>query len=314
VENRRTFLGKSAAACLALCLPVGSGCAPTTKVSVPMKTTEPKNARVLWYSQTGNTRRVGQAIAAQLRDGGLTVEASDYRRTDVSALGGSDLIVLGSSVMYADVPVNLRSWLEELPNIEGTAVGSFVTFGGPGDGQRHTAAALSKLAAKRGGVPVGMDMFGAMSTFAPTWSLGNTKRILAYRDLPSAETYQRARAFARGLLARVETGESVAITDEFSKATIMRALPQVALIKRVITGHGVDRDLCIDCGSCVRSCPASAIDPMAGTLDRGRCVACLGCINNCPAGAVTMSFMGKPVYGWPQFLARNEITILEPEA
>jgi formate hydrogenlyase subunit 6/NADH:ubiquinone oxidoreductase subunit I/flavodoxin len=313
MTTRRSFLEGAAATCLVGA--AASGCDSTVEATVPMKTTQPKTARVLWYSSTGNTRRVGQAVAQGLRAAGLEVEASDYRDADIATLPSFDLLVLGTPTFFADVPVNWRDWLAELPDLGGTPVGSFSTFGGPGDGQEHAAAHLLRLATRAGGVPVGREIFGCMSVYAPTWSaLDNAKRTLAYKHLPDSETYDAARSFAGAVLEQVATGEGITVSFTFDRATIMRALPQVTLSKLMTSNHGVDTERCIGCKACVKACPTGAIDPEAGTVNSRACIACLGCINACPAGAVTMSVMGKPVYGFTEFLQRQEITILEPEA
>ncbi len=311
MPTRRSFLEAAAATCIVAAVPVSSGCESTIEGSVPMKTTEAKRARVLWYSSTGNTRRVGRAVAQGLEAAGLEVQASDYREVDPASLPGFDLIVLGSPVFNADVPVNWRDWLRDLPDLGGAGVGGFCTFGGPGDGQEHTATHLLRLAADRGGVPVGWDMFGCMSVFAPTWSMGNEKRTLAYRHLPDAETYERARAFARGLIDQVATGEGIVVKRKFGRDSIMRLFPATAS-KLMISNHGVDTEACIGCGTCVRVCPVDAIDPESGGVSSSDCLACLGCLNSCPANAVTMSFARTPLYGFEELKKRHGITILEP--
>ncbi len=313
MPTRRTFLEAAAATCLVAALPASTGCESTIQGSVPMKTTEPTRARVLWYSSTGNTRRVGRAVAQGLEAAGLEVEASDYREADPASLPDADLIVLGSPVFNADVPVNWQDWLRALPDLGGVAVGGFCTFGGPGDGQEHTATHLLRLGAARGGVPVGWDMFGCMSVFTPTWSMGNEKRTLAYKHLPDAETYARARAFARGLIEQAATGEGIVVKRSFGRDSIMRLFP-ATLAKLAISNHGVDVEACIGCGTCVKTCPVDAIDPEAATVDTKACLACLGCVNNCPVNAVTMSFARTPLYGFEELKRRHGITILEPTA
>jgi Fe-S-cluster-containing hydrogenase component 2 len=62
----------------------------------------------------------------------------------------------------------------------------------------------------------------------------------------------------------------------------------------------------------VRKCPTKAINPSKQTVDREKCLACFGCLNNCPADAVVMEYRGERLYGFPEYLKRNKITIMEP--
>jgi flavodoxin len=155
---------------------------------------------VICYSQTGHTERIGRVIGHEWRKAGLEVKMAEYRNLAKTSLSDYDLIMIGSPVYYMDVPVNLEQWLTDIPRIDGVPVSAFVTFGGSGDGQHNTACRLLDLMADKGGIPVGMETFGNMSTFAPTWSLGNEKRILSYRDLPNDATYSQARRFSAVVL------------------------------------------------------------------------------------------------------------------
>ncbi len=263
-------------------------------------------ALLAYYSQTGHTRRYATAMAQALREAGLTVHLSEYR--DLSDLPGFDLLIVGTPVLYADVPGNLRDWLRELPRLGGIPVAAFSCFGGHGDGQEHTAHEALRLLADRGGRPVGAGCFGAMSTFAPTWSMGNEARTLRYRHMPDAASYERARAFAR----RVLEGRTAPPVRRLRRDSLLRAVPQVALNRRAITHHRVDRARCTDCGLCEERCPTGAIHPKLGTVDKAACIACLGCVNSCPAQAVRMRYLGRRVEGWVDFKKRHGLRILEP--
>jgi ferredoxin len=199
-----------------------------------------------------------------------------------------------------------------LPRADGTPVAAYATFGGKGDGQHNTACGLLEELARKGGVPVGMDLFSNMSTFAPTWSIGNEERILKYKDRPNEQTYAQARKFAADVLQKIQAGKSVEIDREFELGGLVKWFPQIWFTKRLIGSHYIDLDVCIDCGICEEKCPVAAIDLHEKEIDRGRCIACLGCINNCPVQAIRMTFMGKEVYGFPEFLKRNRIEIKEP--
>lgn len=46
-------------------------------------------------------------------------------------------------------------------------------------------------------------------------------------------------------------------------------------------------DDCIKCKTCVRNCPADAIDIENKTFNLEACIGCYGCINRCPKQAIT---------------------------
>ena len=89
-------------------------------------------------------------------------------------------------------------------------------------------------------------------------------------------------------------------------------MPLVWLNKKVINKHTVDASKCIGCGTCVRKCPTKAINPFKQAVDRDKCLACFGCLNNYPADAIVMEYRGQRLYGFPEYLKRNNITIMEP--
>jgi ferredoxin/flavodoxin len=312
MENRRAFIKKCVLGYAAITTAGWTSCSNSKRASIPMKDTAPKKVLVIWYSQTGHTERIGRVIGHEWQKAGLGVEMAEYRNLDKTSLSQFDLIMIGSPVYYMDVPVNLEQWLTDIPRIDGVPVSAFVTFGGSGDGQHNTACRLLDLMADKGGIPVGMETFGNMSTFAPTWSLGNEKRILSYRDLPNDATYSQARRFSAVVLKNINSGLSIDVDEEFGMDRLMKIFPQIWFTKLMISSHRIDKETCIKCGICMDKCPVGAIDLEKQDIDESRCVACLGCINNCPVNAVKMNFLGKPVYGFNEFLQRNQIQITEP--
>jgi ferredoxin/menaquinone-dependent protoporphyrinogen IX oxidase len=311
METRRGFLIKGTIAAALAAMP---GCAKESIVnsSGRMKTVKPKTALVIWYSQAGHTERNGRLIGKTLAKLGLSVTAQDMRKYDESSMGGYDLIIVGTPVYYLDVPGNVRTWLEEIPSIAGTPVAAYSTFGGPGDNQHNTAWYVLELLARKGGVPVGIATFGNMSTFAPTWSMGNEKRILKYRHRPNEEIYKKVRDFARQVLLTVHNGTPPVIEKEFHAGDFLKGSFQVKLTKAMISQHTINRGSCIKCGICVDKCPVGAIDISNYAVNKKACIACMGCVNNCPAQAVDMTFLGSRVYGFKDFLKKNNITIQEP--
>ena len=312
MKSRRTFIKKCLAGWLAITVPGWTACSVIGRPHSPITRRNPKRGLVIWYSQTGHTRRIGRLIQHTWQKAGLTVDGGDYREMGSESLNQYDLIALGSPVYYMDVPVNLRDWIKTLPRIDGTTVAAYVTFGGHGDGQHNTACELLEQMTLKGGAPADIGLFGNMSTFAPTWSMGNEDRIMEFKDRPNEKTYRQACIFAGNILENVAIGQTYEIDREFGLDTLMKLLPGIALTKLMITDHHINQDLCIECGACIDKCPVGAISLETGVINSKRCIACMGCINNCPANAVQMNFLGTAVYGFKEFLKRNHIDIMEP--
>jgi ferredoxin/menaquinone-dependent protoporphyrinogen IX oxidase len=311
MDTRKTFLKKGVAAMAAIGL---GGCAHETifNSKKAMKTTRPETALVLWYSQTGHTERNGKLIGKVIEKSGLTVKTLDFRECDPLILKNYDLIIMGTPVYYLDTPENVRSWLASIPRIDGIPVAAYSTYGGPGDNQYNTAFYVLQLLAKKGGVPVGIATFGNMSTFAPTWSMGNEARILKYKNRPNEEIFAGVRNFATELLKTVRGGAALCIEKEFYVGEFLKGSLQAKIVKLMITRHTIDTAKCIGCGTCVEKCPAGSIDLARHGINKEICIACMGCVNNCPAQAIDMVFFGKKVYGFKDFLKKNRIVIQEP--
>ena len=271
-----------------------------------------RTASVIYYSQTGHTKRYARYIAHLLQQDGLEVDTFDVLTSDPTDVPRSDLVVVGTPVFYYDVPENAADWLRRLPDLNGAFGAAFATYGGEGDNQHNTACTIFDILAEKGARPAAMATFGNMSTFAPTWSMGNEQRILAYTHLPDDVTYRRVADFAHEALDRARGDEIIEAKKRPSFSNLIRGRPFMKLTKLFITGHGIDENACTDCGLCERSCPVRAIDLKTHSVNTKRCIACLGCVNTCPEGAVQMKFLGKPVWGLTAFRKKHAITVKAP--
>ena len=309
MDTRRDFIKKSAIVGAALCFPVYL--TRESRADYPeLKTRNPKKALILWYSQTGQTRRYARLIGCVLKGKDLTVDAHEIQEIDKNLLPDYDLIIVGTPVFYYDTPSNISEWLKTIPSIKGTPVAAFVSFGGPEGNQHNASCHLLKLLADKGGVPVGRDAFRNIPTYpTPNW---NNPQQISGQHLPNAATFDQVRRFTADMLERITRGETISIGYEIAMREGLRALPLVWLNKKAISKHTVDAQKCIGCQTCVRKCPTKAINPFKQIVDRDKCLACFGCLNNCPADAVVMEYRGERLYGFPEYLKRNKITIMEP--
>ena len=309
MNTRRDFIKKSAIVGAALCLPISL--TRESQAAYPdLKTRAPKKALILWYSQTGLTRRYARLIGCILKGKKLTVDEYEFQEFNKKLLPDYDLIIIGTPVFYYDTPSNVSEWLETIPSIKGTPVAAFVSFGGPEGNQHNASCHILKILAEKGGVPVGRDAFRNVPSYpTPKWDSVNQR---SGQHLPNAATFDQVRRFTADMLERITRNETVSIGYEMATREVLRALPLVWLNKKAISKHTVDAQKCIGCGTCVRKCPTKAINPFIQIVDRDKCLACFGCLNNCPADAVVMEYRGERLYGFPEYLKRNQITIIEP--
>lgn len=312
MQDRRLFLKKSAVVLVSLSMPIVGSC--NIRQTPRLTAQKPEKIIVFWYSQTGNTQRAGRVIARTLEKKGLSVLAGEYREIDPSVFCDADMVIGGSPVYYYDVPANFKKWIQKLPDMKAIPSAAYVTFGGTGGNQHNTVCTLSELLMEKGTIPVGMDTFGNMASFALTWSSGNSGRVLKYKHLPDETSYKRMQNFALASLERVYSGVNIEIDKDFDFRNLIKNTPSIWSTKLFISRHTIDPKKCIDCGTCVAKCPVGAIDLAKRQVDTNRCIACLGCVNNCPASAVDMVFMGKKVYGYYEFLRRNQIKIYQPDS
>jgi ferredoxin/flavodoxin len=309
MKTRRDFIKKSVIAGAALCLPISL--AGESRGAYPdLKTRNPQRILVLWYSQTGQTRRYARLIGCILKGKGLAVDACDMQEFDKDRLSNYDLIVVGTPVFYYDTPANVSEWLETIPSLEGTPVAAFVSFGGPEGNQHNASCHILKLLAGKGGVPVGRDAFRNIASYpTPNW---NSPNQISGQNLPNAATFDQVRRFTADVMERITRGVAISVGYEVALREGLRLLPLARLNKKAISKHAVDAQKCIGCQTCVRKCPTKAISPSRQTVDRDTCLACFGCLNNCPVDAVLMEYRGERLYGFPEYLRRNKIAIMEP--
>lgn len=116
-------------------------------------------AVVIYESLTGNTRRAGQLIAAELTAAGVPTRAFPITGIDYQALADADLVIIGSWVdglfVVGQRPGRLRR-IQAMPTLAGKKAVVYLTYAlDPGTALEKLAAAVADRGADvLGGVAI----------------------------------------------------------------------------------------------------------------------------------------------------------------
>jgi flavorubredoxin len=95
-----------------------------------------KKILVLYYSRTGNTEKMANAVAEGLQSGG-NVEVELSFHVDTESLGAYDAILIGAPTYHHDMPVDFKNLFEEAAvqglNLKGKIGAVFGSYGWSGE-------------------------------------------------------------------------------------------------------------------------------------------------------------------------------------
>lgn len=95
-----------------------------------------KRALVLFYSRTGNTEKMANAVAEGVRSSGK-VEAEVDFHIDAESLGSYDALLIGAPTYHHDMPVDFKNLFEEAAvqqiSLKGKIGAAFGSYGWSGE-------------------------------------------------------------------------------------------------------------------------------------------------------------------------------------
>ncbi len=142
-------------------------------------------AIVVYYSRTGNTKKMAVRMAAALNDAGLPADLKKVEETAPAELLAYDLIVIGSPVYYGTMAWPVKKLLDESVKfhgkLNGKIGGAFVSSGNPSGGKETAVLDILKAFLIHGMIIQGDahgDHYGPAAVHAPV-----------DRDLKSLDAY-----------------------------------------------------------------------------------------------------------------------------
>jgi flavodoxin/NAD-dependent dihydropyrimidine dehydrogenase PreA subunit len=241
---------------------------------------------VIYYSQTGNTEKIAQAIQQGIKSATKHCDLVKIKDANPHRLSEYDLIGLGSPV-YGPEPDNVKIFINNMTSVGGKHVFVFCTHGT--NALRYFPSVVPKLK-RRGLITIGMrDWYG--SVFLPEMPKpyptdGHPDEI----DLKEAEDFGREMAVNS---RKIYAGQTELIPTEPLRApTYPERIEGVDLKNKYKFLVKYRKELCKypECRLCVDNCPMDGIDLSINPVVFAKpCVNCTFCSEICPTGAVDIS-------------------------
>ena len=235
-----------------------------------------KSADIVYFSGTGCTARIADALADALKN--YSVTANKYEINDnLGTKHKSNALILLFPVYSANAPAAVDDWVSALPYADGKRAAVILVSGG-GEMFFNTASRVSvikRLEEKK------YDVFYEEMFVMPA------NCIIAYDDLLCAMLLRAIPKKAEKAAAEIMTGaphrkKPYLIDRLISKVMVMEKRMSKSFGKRLNATND-----CISCGECASNCPRNNIAMHEGKpVFDGRCAMCLKCVYACPAKAI----------------------------
>lgn len=243
-------------------------------------------ASILTFSQTGNTRKVGNSIADGLRNGGFDVDLVRFLHRNKWSPHDADLIGIGCPCFENRPAECVPSFLRDSRfDFSKKSAFVFITSGGsPAKTLWHLAQTVAKTGAS---VIGGIQLRGAVTV--PT-------KFGDFLGRPDHIDLKDANLFGSAIAAKVINGRALPARYKIDPKSggwfYDRLGPILTHLKKAITPlPQSDSEKCDLCGNCVYECPTGSITIENRNIRfHDTCMVCYRCWHVCPQNAISIKF------------------------
>ncbi|MBI9077295.1 MAG: EFR1 family ferrodoxin [Desulfatibacillum sp.] len=242
---------------------------------------------IAYFSATGNTRKMAEAIELVFTERGARVEKFDITaqaaRQEPLDLSPYDGVIFGAPIHSLRAPRVVRDWMKTLDG-QGKKAAMYFTYGGFHVHPTHHST--REILAGAGFTVVSSAEFLGAHTFnkggwkaVPTRP--NASDFTVARDFAVA-TYDRFSGQDERVLGDLEKTD---LTEEFLDAIEGFRFKALTMLP---TRNGEACSLCMECET---QCPTGAMNAEKGESDIKLCIACLRCLDVCPEDCLKINDM-----------------------
>lgn len=239
---------------------------------------------LIYFSQSGNTRKVANAMAEAFLGKGHVAKSIPLKEATSAVATGADLIGFGTPCFSSQAPTPMKSFLKSLLPLDGKRAFVFATSSGaPG---RVLYDMTSLLRDKGAEVLGGFLTRGQVHHPAP-------HMIGQFRGHPNKDDLNQVRRFAIDLAEHVNYdwrgplpgSRPDALKRGLGFYDVLGSTLTDRRLRRMMPEPEPDPSKCDQCNWCVEECPMDNITLHSYPILGERCIRCYHCLNGCPQGA-----------------------------